>query len=168
MDGGCRVGFEEIGEAGMDVMTADAYQELLRIQAENEQRKKPKREVGHPEADLQKACVDWFRRQYPKHWRMLFAVPNGGSRNKAEAVSLLGQGVVPGVSDLILLEARGGYGALCIELKTTRKGSKQSDKQEAWQRDAESFGNKYVVVRTFEEFEKAVNDYMSMPLTVFL
>lgn len=145
-------------------MTADAYQELLRIQAENEQRKKPKRVTGHPEADLQKACVEWFRMQYPKHWRLLFAVPNGGSRDKREAVNLMKEGVVRGVSDLILLEARGRFGALCIELKTTRAGSKQSDEQIAWQKDAEKVGMMYVVVRTLEEFQKVVNDYMRKPL----
>ena len=49
----------------------------------------------------------------------------GGSRKKAE-------GLVAGVSDLILLVSRGGFGALCIELKTPkgRQSAAQKDGNE--------------------------------------
>lgn len=146
-----------------DTMTADAYQRLLRQQAESE--KKSKRPKGHPEHDLQVACVAWFRAQYPADAAMLFAVPNGGHRNAIEAARMKAEGVTPGVADLILLEARGGYGALCIETKTRRKGSGQSDRQKAWQLEAARHGNKYVVIRDLAEFCRVVAAYMRQDWT---
>ena len=91
---------------------------------------------------------------------MLFAVPNGGGRSRIEASIMKGEGVTAGVADLILLEARGGYGSLCIEMKTGDKSSKQRPSQKAWQEAAEKAGNKYAVVRTFEAFRELVTDYM--------
>lgn len=146
-----------------DTMTADAYQRLLRQQAESE--KKSKRPKGHPEHDLQVAYVAWFRAQYPEDAAMLFAVPNGGSRNAIEAKRLKDEGATAGVSDLIYLEARGGYGALCIETKTRRRGSAQSDRQKEWQRQAEAHGNKYVVARDFAAFCREIVAYKRLPLT---
>ena len=89
---------------------------------------------SHPESRLQCSCVQWFRLQHPDKRLLLFAVPNGGFRIASEAARLYAEGVVPGVSDLIYLEPRGGYGALCIEMKTTLTGSRQSDRQKEWQK----------------------------------
>lgn len=69
--------------------------------------------------------------QYRSLAKLLFAVPNGGSRSKVEAAIMQGEGVTPGVSDLILLVARGNYNGLCIEMKTESRGSRQSDNQKA-------------------------------------
>ena len=115
---------------------------------------------GHPEHDLQVACVAWFRAAYAHHGPVLFAVPNGGSRNAIEAARLKAEGVTPGVADLILLEARGGYSCLCIEMKTHRRGSGQSDAQKEWQQAAEWGGAKYVVCRDFASFCREVTAYL--------
>jgi len=123
-----------------------------------------KKNIHHTESDLQQACVYWFHLQYPGHRGMLFAVPNGGFRIAREAVRLYNEGVTPGVSDLILLESRGSFGSLCIEMKTTERSSRQSDRQKEWQHKAELMGNKYIVCRTFEEFRDAVAEYMELPL----
>lgn len=120
--------------------------------------------TNHKESSLQQACVYWFRLQYPGHRALLFAVPNGGFRIAREAARLYAEGVTPGVADLILLESRGGYGSLCIEMKTTDKGSHQSDRQKEWQHYAELMGNRYVICRTFDEFKAAVDAYMALPL----
>ena len=116
--------------------------------------------MTHAESILQRNCVTWFRLQYRAHALLLFAVPNGGRRNAKEAAIMRAEGVTPGVADLILLEPRGGFGALCIEMKTTGRYSRQSVSQRVWQSAAEDFGNRYVVVRTFEEFQEVVGDYM--------
>ena len=71
-----------------------------------------------------------------------------------------GEGVTPGVSDLILLVARGGYNGLCIEMKTEAKSSKQSETQEAWQKLVEAQGYKYVVCRSLEQFMSVINEYL--------
>ena len=95
---------------------------------------------------------------------MLFAVPNGGGRSRIEAGIMKAEGVTAGVSDLILLEARGGYGSLCIEMKTTEKSSRQRASQKRWQAAAEKAGNLYEVVRTEDEFKDLVTEYMEMEL----
>lgn len=137
----------------------DAYQRLLAQQEKNTRRSRPR----HQESTLQKTCVSWFRAQYPDHALMLFAVPNGGGRSRIEASIMKGEGVTAGVADLILLEARGGYGALCIEMKTRDKASKQRPSQKAWQEATERAGNLYAVVRDFVGFQAIVRDYMTLP-----
>ena len=147
-----------------NILPVDAYRALLERQEQEERR--ARRKAGHRESDLQRSCVAWFRSQYPEHAPLLFAVPNGGGRSKAEAGRMKAEGVVAGVSDLILLEARGGWGSLCLEMKTEEKGSRQSVRQREWQEAAEVFGNKYVVCRSLEDFMGAVNGYLALPMSV--
>jgi len=111
------------------------------------------------EAQLQSACVRWFRYQFPKLSKILIAVPNGGSRNPIEAINLKSQGVIPGVADLLLLASKKGYGCLCIEMKT--EIGKQSKLQSEWQTEAEKAGNKYVLCRNFDEFRKEIINYLN-------
>lgn len=144
-----------------NTLPLDAYQRLLAQQEENNRRARPR----HQESTLQKTCVAWFRAQYPDHALMLFAVPNGGGRSRTEAAIMKAEGVTAGVADLILLESRGGYGSLCIEMKTCDKSSRQSASQKAWQNAAEDAGNKYVVVRSFDEFRALMYEYMDLPRT---
>jgi hypothetical protein len=89
---------------------------------------------------------------------LLFAVPNGGSRNKIEAAKLKATGVTPGVSDLIFLLPRHGFPNLVIEMKTPT-GS-QSPEQKAWQKEVEAAGSKYVICRTVDEFIATINNYL--------
>ena len=142
-----------------NTLPLDAYQRLLAQQEQASRRSRPR----HQESTLQKTCVAWFRAQYPDHALMLFAVPNGGGRSRIEGAVMKGEGVTAGVADLILLEARGGWGSLCIEMKTRDKGSKQRPSQKAWQEAAERAGNRYVVVRSFEAFRALVSEYMALP-----
>lgn len=147
-----------------DTMTVDAYRALLALQDKQEGRKRTPRKK-HAESEIQRSCVRWFREEFPGHALMLFAVPNGGGRSRVEGAILKGEGVTAGVSDLILLEARGGFGALCIEMKTRSKRSGQSDRQREWQAAAEAAGNRYVVARSLEAFKRAVYEYMGQPRT---
>lgn len=144
-----------------------------------EQQNRQRKPQQHREGRLQEACVEWFNYQYPELSRIFFAVPNGGKRTKRtvvrnghvytyspEALQMKREGVTAGVSDLILLTGRAGYYALCIEMKTTDKGSGQSDAQRAWQAAAEEAGNKYIVCRTLEEFMAGVKAYLHEPPTL--
>ena len=72
--------------------------------------------------------------------KLIFAVPNGGSRHIREAANLKRQGVKPGVSDVIVLIPKKGFASLCIEFKT--KVGKQSEYQKEFQKQAESCRNK--------------------------
>lgn len=147
-----------------NTLTLDAYKRLLARQEEQEKKRKARKKPGHEESTIQQSFVTWFRAAFPEHALMLFAVPNGGGRSRVESAIMKGEGVTAGVSDLIFLEAHGGYGALCIEFKTTRKESKQSKSQKIWQAAAEKAGNKYVIVRTLDEAICAAISYINMPI----
>ena len=69
----------------------------------------------------QVAFVHWFRLQHPT--ALIFAIPNGGARNKATAGKLKAEGVTPGVPDLFIPDWR-----LFVEMKR-RKGGKVSPEQ---------------------------------------
>ena len=62
------------------------------------------------------AWARWNERLHPE-LRMLYHIPNGGSRNKAEAVKLKQMGVLAGVPDLHLPVPKGIYNGLYIEMK---------------------------------------------------
>ena len=116
--------------------------------------------MSHPESILQRQCVKWFRLQYAGIGNLLFAVPNGGFRSPIEAKIMKGEGVVSGVSDLILLYPSGVYNSLCLEMKAP--GGRQTDNQKAWQLLAEAHGNKYVICRSLDEFMSEVNKYIKI------
>lgn len=130
------------------------FQQLVEHQRKHPQRKRPDDE----EHRLQCACVNWFRLQYPTHASALFAVPNGGRRDRVSGAKLKAEGVLPGVSDLILLLPRGNHHGLLIEMKT--ESGKQSQAQRDWQRDMVHRGYKYMVIRSIDEFIDRVTDYL--------
>lgn len=90
--------------------------------------------------------------------RLLFAVPNGGSRHKIEAANMKRQGVKRGVADVILQVPKKGYASLCLEFKTPT--GKQSDEQKEYQRQVELAGSKYVVVRSAMQAIKEMQEYL--------
>ena len=74
------------------------------------------------EAQEQTALFQWaamMRGRIPE-LALLHSVPNGGSRHPIEAVHLKQQGVKPGIPDIFLPCARGGFHGLYIELKRTK------------------------------------------------
>lgn len=111
------------------------------------------------EHNIQAACVRWFNLQWPEYRGLLFAVPNGGARSKATAGKLKAEGVVAGVSDLILLVPKQWAFALCIEMKTAK--GRQSPEQKEWQSKVESHGYRYAVCRSLDEFMAVVNGYLT-------
>lgn len=130
------------------------FDQLVEHQRRHPQRRRPDDE----EHRIQCACVNWFRLQYPTHATALFAVPNGGRRDRVSGAKLKAEGVLPGVSDLILLLPRGRHHGLLIEMKTER--GKQSQAQRDWQRDMVHRGYKYLVIRSIDEFIDMVTDYL--------
>lgn len=68
------------------------------------------------EALEQRAVIEWCdANKVP-----CFHIPNGGFRNKREAAHLKEQDVRPGVPDLCVPMARGGYHSLYIEMKAEK------------------------------------------------
>ena len=131
----------------------------------------PRMDNGDLEHEIQCECVKWFRARYPQYRTLLFAVPNGGFRNKATAGKMKAEGVVAGVSDLILLVPNSAYHGLCIEMKWEKvecdeKGrrhvtrSYQHEEQRAWQQAVELQGYNYVVCRSLDDFVVCVENHL--------
>lgn len=135
----------------------DLAKELGLVEADPSPRKR--RPSSEEEHHLQCGCVRWFRLQYPKMRHNLFAVPNGGERKASEAAKFKAEGVLAGVSDLILLKPNSQYSGLLIEMKT-KKGV-QSDSQKEWQARITQDGYQYVVCRSLDDFMREVNEYLS-------
>ncbi|HNW87934.1 MAG TPA: VRR-NUC domain-containing protein [Candidatus Limiplasma sp.] len=78
-----------------------------------------------PTENQEQTCLfRWAKMQecdYPK-LRLLYHIPNGGSRHRLEAVHLKQQGVRAGVPDICLPVACGGCHSLYIEMKRLKGG----------------------------------------------
>ncbi len=112
--------------------------------------------MSEREHHIQVACVRWFQTQHPRH--LLFAIPNGGKRNPVVAAKLKAEGVLPGVPDLFIAAARGGFNGLFVELKAGK--NKPTPAQEDVMRGLTSAGYKCAVCRSLDEFMEVVNDYL--------
>lgn len=115
--------------------------------------------MRHIESEIQRQCVKWFRLQYADLALLLFAVPNGGARNKVEAGIMKGEGVTAGVADMLFLYPNSEHHGLCIEFKTEK--GKQQDSQKRFQRKVEAFGYRYEIVRSLESFMSLIREYLS-------
>lgn len=107
------------------------------------------------EADLQKACVAWFDNNINSSQAFLFAVPNGGSRHKLEAINLKRQGLRPGVSDLILIVQDN---IILLELKFNK--GKQSEHQKNFEQVVNALGFNYYIIRSLAEFKAVVGHFI--------
>ncbi|WP_372472595.1 VRR-NUC domain-containing protein [Capnocytophaga sp. ARDL2] len=101
------------------------------------------------ESKLQSACVRWFRYAFPND--LIFAIPNGGSRNKLEAVNLKNEGVLAGVADLQVISKNK---TLFIEMKTEK--GRQNPNQKIFEERVRKLGFDYFVCRSFDEFQKVI------------
>ena len=82
--------------------------------------RKTKRRLCPTEDDEQKAFVKWFEMSFPGV--LIYAIPNGGSRNLLEAVKMKRTGTKRSIPDLHIPEWR-----LYIEMKRTMFSDKTSD-----------------------------------------
>lgn len=130
------------------------FEEMLALKKKGNIRKKS----DNKEHRLQSACVRWFRHQYPKLSKVLFAIPNAARRSARNGAYMKEEGMLSGVADIILLKSNRFYGALAIEMKTDDGTQRHSQKE--WQRECESAGNKYVICRSFEDFKREIENYI--------
>jgi hypothetical protein len=109
----------------------------------------------YSEDSLQSEIVKWFNNNYClKHHSprcCIFSVPNGGFRNKIEAIKMCATGLKAGVSDLIVLLPNR---AVFIELKI-EKGI-QSPVQKDFEQIVTNLGFEYFLVRSLDEFKKII------------
>jgi len=101
-------------------------------------------------------------RKYPD-LECLYAIPNGGQRNKAVAAKLKAEGVKSGVSDLHLPVARGGFCGLWIELKI--EPNKPTKAQIQWLESMRAQGHDVDACYGWNESRQRIEDYLKLPRT---
>lgn len=128
------------------------------------------------EHDEQVALFEWAQMmagEYPE-LNLLHAIPNGaklpwtksrdGKRYSPEAIRLKREGLKPGVPDMCLPVARGGYHGLYIELKFGN--NKLSPDQTWWLKVLTWEGYKAIEARGWEAAAKAILEYLQMEAKV--
>lgn len=120
-----------------------------------------KQEEHHEQVRVFNWARDELDRDPPRYpeLEMLFAVPNGGWRNKGTAVRLKLEGVKRGVPDIWFPVMRGGYCGLVIELKTDTGRVKPEQKK--WLELLAAQGWKAVVCRGAAETINTILWYLS-------
>lgn len=97
------------------------------------------------------------RAKYPElEW--MFAIPNGGKRDKITAAKLVAEGVRSGVSDIFLPAVRDPYAGLFIEMKDMK--GKESDKQIQFGAHVVKQGYVYRCCHGWEEARDLIVDYL--------
>lgn len=102
----------------------------------------------------------WHTGKYPE-LKWLHHIPNGGSRNRAEAAKLKEMGVKAGVSDLFLPCPKGIYCGMYVEMKYGN--NRHTDRQKEFLNDMAE--NRYFVVTCYsaEDAIKAIEKYIMLP-----
>jgi hypothetical protein len=115
----------------------------------------PKTELQH-----QTNIIKWtmiHREQYPD-LKLLFHIPNGGTRDPIEARHLKDSGVKPGVPDLFLPVSVGRYHGLFIEVKS--KNGKVSPEQSFWIDSLKKQNYKCEVAYGWEDAVRFLENYL--------
>ena len=112
------------------------------------------------EATEQETVIQWCGWQQASHpeLKLIYHIPNGGSRNTPEAANLKRQGVKAGVPDLCLPVARNGFHGLYIEMKYGR--NKTTESQDEWLEALKEQGYFTAVCYGAEEAERIIARYL--------
>ena len=94
---------------------------------------------------------------------LLFAIPNGGHRNKGTAVKLKAEGVKAGVLDTCLPVARGGWHGAFIELKVGH--NRPTPEQKAWIRNLSEQGYYCAIHWDWSQAFQCLLDYLDGRIT---
>ena len=104
------------------------------------------------------AWANFARGKYPE-LTLMYHIPNGGKRSKAEAVRFKAQGVKAGVPDICLPVPRGKYHGLYIELKRV-KGGRVSAAQEEYIDALRKQGYRVEVCFGMEQARDVIVEYL--------
>lgn len=114
--------------------------------------------------------VEYLHKTYPNV--LFWSTPNGARLASGKGwqaartasmrwFRLVAEGALPGVSDLIIYEPRGGYSALFLEMKREDGGSGASENQLFFLRQVEERGGYGVVADGFDEARVFIDNYLS-------
>jgi hypothetical protein len=113
------------------------------------------------ESTEQQALFEWaeFAAKKTPELKLLFAVPNGGKRDKVTGAILKREGVKSGVPDICLPVSRDGFHGLYIEMKVGK--NKPTEKQLWWMGQLQKQGYMVEVCYSWGEAVKVITGYMT-------
>lgn len=106
--------------------------------------------------------AEFAERIYPE-LKLMYHVPNEGKRSASTGSRLKQAGLKPGVPDIVLPVARGGYIGLYIELKYGR--NKATENQKMWLRELRDQRHLTSVCYGWEQAKDLIESYMKLPPT---
>lgn len=105
----------------------------------------------HPEYDLQRAVIRWFRTNYPSY--LIFSVPNEATyKNSPHYKSL---GVLKGAPDLVMVLPNV---TIYLELKSPQ--GKLSEDQKNFQRVTKSLNQYYYIIRDLDDLRMILRNHL--------
>ena len=113
-----------------------------------------RKSIEHTE---QVKLVQRVRAFYPD--TIIASIPNGGNRTASERVRLHHEGVLAGMPDLCILEAKNGFHGLFVEMKTAT--GQQSKEQKALQLQLNNRGYLCTVARSAAEGFEIIKGYLN-------
>jgi hypothetical protein len=106
------------------------------------------------ESKIQQEIFIDFHNKHPNF--IIHSVPNGGTRNKIEAIELKRTGLVAGIADLIIHLP----GGVCVMVEVKNKRGKQSKEQIKIQNKMIAMNSNYLLVRSLEDFNNQIQKYL--------
>ncbi|MDT8895464.1 VRR-NUC domain-containing protein [Halomonas sp. I1] len=129
---------------------------------------KPRRKPVDWEGQEQAILIRWLYGEMMRGtsvgdlYAATYHVPNGGYRLGKEAGRMKAQGVKAGVSDLPVMEARGGWFGLYLEFKATPpRDAELTPSQREWLEEAEARGYCAALALGLEEAKAVLREYAS-------
>lgn len=111
------------------------------------------------ENQIQADCVAWFNNTYCLKHHIprcaIFSVPNGGTRNKIEALTLKATGMKAGVSDIIILLPN-----ICLFIEFKTETGVQSEVQKQFETTVTALGFRYSIIRSLKDFKQLITQYI--------
>ena len=117
--------------------------------------------MKHQESSEQIALFQWSKLMQSQHpeLALLHAIGNGNARTSViQGARMKREGVLAGVSDIMLPVSRGGYHGLYVELKV--KGGKTSDNQKWWIKETGKQGYYSTVCFGWVEAKGVIERYL--------
>ncbi|WP_193090844.1 VRR-NUC domain-containing protein [Halomonas colorata] len=135
---------------------------VLKTNADGSPRKRPVDWEGNEQAVLMRWLLGEKMRGEPagQLYDATYHVPNGGQRSKSTGAAMKRQGVKSGVSDLVVMDARGGWHGLYMEFKASPPHTAAlAESQREWLARAEERGYCAVLAVGLEEAKRLLDNY---------
>lgn len=116
--------------------------------------------MRHQEDNEQMVLFEWAQFQSGKYpeLELMYHIPNGGKRNKAEAARFKRMGVKAGVPDIHLPVPSGDYHSLYIEMKSA--DGRPSAAQKKYIEALREQGHRVEVCQGWESASAVILDYL--------